>query len=64
VFLGALLFMISDSLIALDRFGSDLLPLPWAGFWIMLTYIAAQYLIVVGMLIQLWRPAVQKPHLN
>jgi uncharacterized membrane protein YhhN len=37
VFLGALLFMISDSLIALDRFGSDLLPLPWAGFWIMLT---------------------------
>lgn len=47
VFGGAILFMISDSLIAINKF---LEPLPQAGFWIMSTYIAAQFLIVSGLL--------------
>lgn len=46
VFGGAILFMISDSLIAINKF---LEPLPLAGIWIMVTYIAAQYLIVTGL---------------
>ena len=46
VFGGAILFMISDSLIAVNKF---LEVLPMAGFWIMATYIAAQYLIVTGL---------------
>lgn len=44
---GAALFMLSDSLLALNKF---LQPLPLAGFWIMLTYCAAQYGIVRGLL--------------
>lgn len=40
---GALLFLISDSLLAINRFKS---AIPGAGFWIMLTYITAQYLII------------------
>ena len=47
VLMGALLFILSDSLIAIDKF---LHPLSGAAFWIMSTYAAAQYLIVVGML--------------
>lgn len=47
VFGGAILFMISDSLIAINRF---LEPLPKAGLWIMITYVVAQYLIVTGLL--------------
>jgi uncharacterized membrane protein YhhN len=47
VFGGAILFMISDSLIAINKF---LEPLSMAGMWIMVTYIAAQYLIVTGLL--------------
>jgi uncharacterized membrane protein YhhN len=46
VFGGAILFMISDSLIAINKF---LEPLHLAGLWIMTTYIAAQYLIVTGL---------------
>jgi uncharacterized membrane protein YhhN len=46
VFGGAILFMISDSLIAINKF---LEPLPMAGIWIMVTYIFAQYLIVTGL---------------
>ncbi|MFK7925884.1 MAG: lysoplasmalogenase [Bacteroidia bacterium] len=59
VFAGALLFMISDSLIALDRFASDLLPLYSAETWIMLTYVTAQYGLVIGMLIHL--KSVKRP---
>ncbi|MDQ2772589.1 MAG: lysoplasmalogenase [Bacteroidota bacterium] len=44
---GAGLFMVSDSLLALNKF---LEPLPDAGFWIMLTYCAAQFGIVRGLL--------------
>jgi len=47
VFQGALLFMLSDSLIAVDRF---LTPLALNTLWVMGTYCIAQYLIVVGYL--------------
>ena len=47
VLIGAVLFMISDSLIALNKF---LMPLPLSTFWVMTTYGLAQYLIVAGYL--------------
>jgi uncharacterized membrane protein YhhN len=47
VFAGAILFMMSDSLLAINKF---LEPLPFEGFWIMITYIGAQYFIVRGLL--------------
>jgi uncharacterized membrane protein YhhN len=52
VLLGAQLFLLSDSLIAIDRFVQDAFPIRWASTWIMLTYLAAQYLIVIGLLFQ------------
>jgi len=45
VFIGALFFMVSDSLLAINKF---LEPLPFASLSIMFTYITAQYLIVEG----------------
>lgn len=50
VFVGASLFILSDSLIAISRFGSEMAELSYSGFWIMLTYIIAQYLIIRGLL--------------
>ena len=47
IFFGAILFMISDSMLAINKF---LNPLPWASSWIMATYSLAQYLIVKGAL--------------
>lgn len=47
VFGGAILFMISDSVLAINKF---LEPVDGAGLWIMLTYIAAQFFIVKGLL--------------
>jgi uncharacterized membrane protein YhhN len=47
VFAGALLFMASDSLLAVNKFLS---PVTGARFIIMFTYISAQYLIVEGIL--------------
>jgi uncharacterized membrane protein YhhN len=47
VFYGALVFMISDSLLALNKF---YLPLPFADISIMFTYALAQLLIVKGLL--------------
>ncbi|HOX81475.1 MAG TPA: lysoplasmalogenase [Chryseolinea sp.] len=47
VFVGALLFMASDSLLAINKF---LTPLPNGHVWIMVTYISAQYLIVKGLI--------------
>ena len=46
VFVGALSFMISDSLLAINKF---MQPLPLAGLAVMLTYLLAQYLIVEGV---------------
>ncbi|MDH4057937.1 MAG: lysoplasmalogenase [Cyclobacteriaceae bacterium] len=47
VFGGAILFMISDSLLAVNKF---IEPVTLSGFWILSTYICAQFLIVSGLL--------------
>ena len=46
VFSGSLLFMLSDSLLAINKFLS---PINSAGFWIMSSYILAQFLIIEGL---------------
>ena len=46
---GALLFVLSDSLLAVDKFYQ---PFAFAGVCIMLTYCAAQYFIVTGFIKQ------------
>ena len=49
VFFGSILFLLSDSMIALNKFYSEF----WlAGFWIMITYIAAQYMIMRGLILE------------
>ncbi|MNY44685.1 YhhN-like protein [compost metagenome] len=47
VFLGAFFFVVSDSILAINKFYS---PIPKSSFFIMLTYLLAQYLIVTGIL--------------
>jgi uncharacterized membrane protein YhhN len=47
VYIGAQLFMLSDGMIAINHFYQ---PFHWAGFGIMVTYIAGQYFIVQGVL--------------
>ncbi|WP_439151751.1 lysoplasmalogenase [Winogradskyella sp.] len=47
IFLGALLFMISDSILAINKFYQ---PIPLSNILIMVTYALAQYLIVLGIL--------------
>ncbi|MFQ3213904.1 MAG: putative membrane protein YhhN [Marivirga sp.] len=47
VFVGALLFIVSDSLLAINRFAETL---PYANIAVMTTYIAAQWLLVKGLL--------------
>jgi len=49
VFVGSLLFLLSDSMIAFDKFQS---AIPLGGFLIMLTYISAQYLIMRGLILE------------
>jgi len=49
VFIGSVLFVISDSMIALNKFYMEF---SLAGFWIMITYIAAQYLIMRGLILE------------
>lgn len=51
------LFVVSDALLAADRF---LVPLPLAGLWILSTYWAAQWL-VANWLLPERRPAVTSP---
>jgi len=46
VFLGSAFFMLSDSLLAINKF---LNPISAAGFWIMSSYILAQFFIVRGL---------------
>jgi uncharacterized membrane protein YhhN len=46
VALGCSVFMLSDTLLALDKFVS---PLPYAGLWVLATYYVAQGLIVRGV---------------
>ena len=47
VLIGAILFISSDSLLALNKFYQGFEA---ADFWVMLTYILAQYFIVAGMI--------------
>lgn len=49
VFAGSLLFVVSDSIIAINKF---LHPVQHSDFFVMSTYMAAQYLIVSGILKQ------------
>jgi uncharacterized membrane protein YhhN len=44
---GAVLFMISDSILAINKFLS---PVSNAGVWIMLFYLSGQFLIILGLL--------------
>jgi uncharacterized membrane protein YhhN len=46
VFAGAILFMLSDSILAINKF---LEPIAHAGFFIMSTYILAQFLLIEGL---------------
>lgn len=46
---GGALFLVSDGLIALDAFAPGW-DLPAQGFWVMATYVAAQVLLVAGIL--------------
>jgi uncharacterized membrane protein YhhN len=49
VLMGAVLFLSSDSMLAINKFSN---PFPFASMLIMFTYIAGQYLIVMGYLMQ------------
>ena len=53
VAVGACVFMLSDALIAVNKF---LTPVPLVSFWILLTYYAAQLLIVHHVLAHLHQP--------
>ena len=57
VLIGAMLFVASDSLLALNKFYQ---PFVAAGFWTMLTYILAQYFIVTGMISYFSSPAYKE----
>lgn len=47
VFVGAIVFVMSDSILAINKFYT---PVERSSFFIMLTYLVAQYLIVLGIL--------------
>lgn len=53
VFSGSLIFVASESLIAIDKFHTEI---PYEGFLSMLTYITAQYLIMRGLILERERP--------
>jgi uncharacterized membrane protein YhhN len=56
IFSGALLFIVSDSVLAVDKF---ITLIPIAGVIIMATYSLAQYLIVLGAVAQVVEPSLQ-----
>lgn len=47
ILVGAMFFVVSDSLLAINKFYASL---PFASFWIMTTYLAAQFCIISGIL--------------
>ena len=49
--IGGAVFLVSDGLIALDAFVPGF-GLPAQGFWVMATYVAAQVLIVAGVVLE------------
>ena len=50
VMMGAIFFVCSDSLIAVNKFA---LKIPHSGFWVMSSYILAQLLMMIGLLEQI-----------
>ncbi|NND31080.1 MAG: lysoplasmalogenase [Saprospiraceae bacterium] len=60
VLAGAILFIISDSILAINRFRS---PLPYADVWVMTTYASAQFCIVWGLIKSKDVDAKLQPHL-
>jgi len=46
VMMGAIVFIISDSLLAINKFGH---PITHSGVWIMLTYMTSQFMIITGL---------------
>jgi len=46
VFIGAVFFVTSDSILAFNKF---YIPIPYASFWIMSTYLMAQFCITYGI---------------
>ena len=46
---GAIFFVLSDSILAINKFYT---PINWSSFWIMSTYLTAQFLLVYGILAQ------------
>lgn len=53
VFIGSVLFMLSDTLLSMNRF---VRPVPLASVWIMVTYVLAQFLIAAGCLLHVLDP--------
>lgn len=51
VMIGALLFMVSDSILAIDRFSE---PVNGAPYLVMITYMGAQFFITMGMLLHVF----------
>lgn len=47
ILFGAILFVSSDSILAINKFHTDI---PLASFWIMVTYLSAQFCITLGIL--------------
>ena len=47
ILIGAIIFVASDSILAFDKFYA---PIQYSSFFIMITYLTAQYLIVMGIL--------------
>jgi uncharacterized membrane protein YhhN len=58
LFAGSVLFVISDSLLAFNKFSA---PIANSGFLVMSTYMLAQYLIVQGLVFKI-RPEGEKEH--
>jgi uncharacterized membrane protein YhhN len=48
LFVGAFLFMISDTIIAINKFKNTDFTIPFARIWIMSLYLLGQYLIVIA----------------
>jgi len=48
--IGAILFMFSDSVIAINKF---MVEIPYSGLWIMTTYTLAQWLITIGGILKI-----------
>ena len=46
--LGAIIFIVSDSLIAIDKF---FYPITMRSYWVMITYYLAQWMLVTGLLV-------------